>query len=133
MNMKKKIAVIFGGCSQEYEVSLQSAYAVISHMDKTKYTPVLIGITKQGDWFFFHGDIEKIKSDTWHTSMDCVSAVISPNRSNPSLLQCTDCNMEKIYVDAVFPVLHGRNGEDGTIQGIFELCGIPVVGCGILE
>ena len=133
MNNKKKIAVIFGGCSPEYEVSLQSAYAVISHMDKTKYTPVLIGITKQGDWFFYHGDIEKIKSDTWHTSGDCVSAAISPNRSNPSLLQCTNYNIERIDIDAVFPVLHGRNGEDGTIQGMFQLCGIPIVGCGVLS
>lgn len=129
----KTIAVIFGGCSPEYDVSLQSAYAVISYMDKEKYTSVLIGITKQGDWYCFDGDIEKIISDTWHNSIDCVPVAISPNRSEHVLLRYTDSILEKIVIDAAFPVLHGRNGEDGTVQGMFEIAGIPIVGCGILS
>lgn len=132
-NMKKKIAVLFGGCSPEYGVSLQSAYAVINHIDKDKYTPVLIGITKQGDWYCFDGDIEKIPADTWYSSVDCVPVVVSPNRSEHALLKITDNVIEKIHIAAAFPVLHGKNGEDGTVQGMFELAGIPIVGCGVLS
>lgn len=132
-DMKKKIAVIFGGCSPEYGVSLQSAHAVISHIDRDKYTPVLIGITKQGAWYCFDGDIEKIPADTWDTPVDCVPVVVSPNRSEHALLKITDNAIEKIHIAAAFPVLHGKNGEDGTVQGVFELAGIPVVGCGVLS
>lgn len=129
----KKIAVLFGGCSPEYSVSLQSAYAVISHMDREKYTPILIGITKQGAWYYFDGDIAEILSDTWHHSASCVPVAVSPNRSEHVLLKYTDNILEKIPIDAAFPILHGRNGEDGTVQGIFELAGIPIVGCGVLS
>lgn len=133
MKDKMKIAVVFGGSSPEYGVSLQSAYAVISHIDKEKYTPVLIGITKQGDWYCFDGDIEEIRADTWHTPAHCVPVVVSPNRSEHALLKISDNTIEKIHIAAAFPVLHGKNGEDGTVQGIFELTGIPVVGCGVLS
>lgn len=129
---KKRIAVLFGGCSPEYGVSLQSAYAVISHIDSEKYDTVLIGITKQGDWYCYEGDIENIPSDTWYTP-DCIPVMVSPNRSDHALLKYTDGKFEKIHIDAAFPVLHGRNGEDGTIQGTFALAGIPVIGCGILS
>ena len=72
---RKKIAVIFGGCSPEYSVSLQSAYSIISHIDTEKYTPVLIGISQSGDWFLYEGDIEKIVSDTWCGGKDCTPVV----------------------------------------------------------
>lgn len=130
---KKKIAVLFGGCSSEYEVSLQSAYAVIRHMDTQKYTPVLIGITKQGNWYYFSGNPENIPTDTWHTPSDCTPVVVSPNRSEHAILKYQNDSFEKIQIDAAFPVLHGKNGEDGTVQGIFELAGIPVIGCGLLS
>ena len=128
-----KIAVLFGGCSPEYGVSLQSAYAVISHMDQEKYEPILIGITKEGDWYCFDGDIENIPADTWHTQMGCVPVAILPNRSEHAVLKYTENGIEKIHINAAFPVLHGKNGEDGTVQGMFELAGIPVVGCGVLS
>lgn len=131
--MRKKVAVIFGGCSSEYSVSLQSAYGVISNMDKEKYIPVLIGITSDGDWYKFEGNIEKIIADTWFNDKDCTPLAILPNRSEKGLLLLGRDKLEKIHVDAVFPVLHGRNGEDGTLQGMFELAGIPVVGCGALS
>lgn len=131
-DMRKKVAVIFGGCSPEYSVSLQSAYSVISNMDKEKYSPVLIGITSQGDWFYFNGDIEKVTNDTWHNDADCIPAAVSPNRSKHIILKYDDKRTDKISIDAAFPVLHGRNGEDGTVQGVFELAGIPIVGCGVL-
>lgn len=133
MKDKLKIAVIFGGCSPEYDISLQSAHAVIRHMDQTKYTPVLIGITKQGDWYCYNGDIEKIASDTWQACNACTPAAISPDHSAHALLIYTDNKVEKIPIDAAFPVLHGQNGEDGTVQGIFTLAGIPVIGCGVLS
>lgn len=130
---KKTIAVIFGGCSPEYNVSLQSAYAVISHMNKEKYLPVLIGITKQGDWYYFNGNIEEIISDKWYNSATCVPAAVLPNRSEHTLIKYSDHILEKVTIDIAFPVLHGRNGEDGTVQGMFELAGIPIAGCGVLS
>ncbi|MEL7603827.1 MAG: D-alanine--D-serine ligase VanG [Bacillota bacterium] len=126
------MAVLFGGCSPEYRVSLQSAYAVIGHMDTKKYTPVLIGISPEGDWYRFDGDIEKIAADTWRNDADCLPAAISPNRGAHALLVFHKDRVETIPLDAAFPVLHGKNGEDGTVQGLFELAGIPLVGCGTL-
>ena len=131
--MKKlKIAVIFGGCSPEYSVSLESAHAVITHMDRTKYSPVMVGVSPKGNWFHFTGAVEKIKSDTWNNPDDCASALVSPDQDTHALLVQTSGGIEKISLDAAFPVLHGRNGEDGTVQGLFELAGIPLVGCGVL-
>lgn len=127
-----KVAVIFGGCSSEYDISLQSAHAVITHIDMTKFTPILIGISPKGDWFIFHGDINKIADDTWCNHSDCISVAVSPDRTEQSLLVFKNDTITKIHIEAAFPVLHGKNGEDGTVQGVFELAGIPVVGCGIL-
>ncbi len=133
MKEKKNIAILFGGYSPEYGVSLQSAYAVISHMDPGKYNPVLIGITKEGEWYLFEGKKEDIPADTWHSQSCCTPVAVSPNRSEHVLLKYSDNCVVKIPVDAAFPVLHGKNGEDGTVQGVFELAGIPVIGCGILS
>lgn len=132
MTEKKTIAVIFGGCSPEYGVSLQSAHAVISCMDKLQFEPVLIGITRQGDWFHFCGDIDKILADTWQNEEDCVPVAVSPSRSDHALLEFTENTVRKLPIDMAFPVLHGRNGEDGTVQGMFELAGISLAGCGVL-
>ena len=131
MEDKLNIAVIFGGCSPEYSVSLESAYAVISHMDSRRYTPVLVGITPDGEWFHYTGDIRKIAEDTWHSPQDCTPAVVSPSRNAHELL-VMGRGVQRIHLDAAFPILHGRNGEDGTVQGLFELAGIPLVGCGVL-
>lgn len=130
---KLKIAIIFGGCSSEYEISLQSAAAIISHMDKTRYKPILIGITRYGDWYYFKGDIQKIKSDLWYNSSDCIPAIFSPNRSELGIVLFENDKISRIKIDVIFPVLHGKNGEDGTVQGLFELAGIPIVGCGAMS
>ena len=131
--MKKlNIAVIFGGCSPEYSVSLESAYAVIRFLDRERYHLVMVGISEWGDWFYFQGDIEKIKEDLWLNDDDCTPAVFSPNRSKHQLLLLKDTGIETVGIDAAFPVLHGKNGEDGTVQGAIELAGIPLVGCGVL-
>lgn len=130
---RKKIAVLFGGSSPEYGVSLQSAAAVIDHMDKRKYEPAAIGITHTGDWFYYAGGTERIIDDSWSGSGDCVPVTVSLRRGERSLLLMREGCAERLEIDAVFPVLHGRNGEDGTVQGIFELAGIPVAGCGVLS
>lgn len=82
---KKRIAVIFGGCSPEYQISLISAYSVISHMDKSRYTPVMIGISPTGSWYYFDGVLEKIRSDTWCNHEDCTPIAILPDRDSHSL------------------------------------------------
>ncbi len=130
---KLNIAVIFGGVSSEYGISLQSAYAVITNMDQKKYCPVMIGITKEGRWLHFAGDCTKIKEDTWWKDANCVPAMLSPNHDEQAVLRLEEKRTEAISIDAVFPVLHGRNGEDGTLQGLIELAGLPLIGCGTLS
>lgn len=130
--MKQNIIIFFGGCSSEYEVSLESAYSVIKNLDRSKYQPVLVGISKEGNWLYFTGDIEKIKKDTWQNETDCVSALLSPDRNCHKLLLLEKTGIKELTVDAAFPVLHGKNGEDGTLQGLLALSGIPVVGCNVL-
>ena len=133
MHTRKQIAVLFGGCSPEYQVSLQSAYAVISHMDREQYDPLLIGITRQGDWLAYEGSLEHIADDTWHRSPLCRPAAVSPSRSEHAILTWEEGQVRTHPIDAAFPILHGQNGEDGTVQGLFELAGIPLVGCGTLS
>lgn len=130
---RKRIAILFGGCSPEYGVSLQSACSVITHLDREKYEPVLIGISNAGDWFQYVGEIEKIFIDTWCNEEDCIPVVVSPNRTVHGIVTIKNGKIRETHIDAVFPVLHGKNGEDGTVQGMFELAGIPVVGCGVLS
>ena len=135
MKQKKKVAVLFGGCSPEYPVSLQSAHAVITNMDRDLYEPVMIGITKEGEWYRYYGDPDQILADIWVEDKRVLSKVLlSPDRNDHGIIELTDTNNTKDYVktklDAVFPVLHGKNGEDGTVQGLIELAGIPLIGCG---
>lgn len=128
----KKIAVLFGGCSSEYEVSLQSAYSVITNIDRTKYTPVLIGINRKGNWFLFEGKEDTILNDTWHQQKECYEAVISMDKSLHGIIvwkNGREGKAEEIAISAALPMLHGKNGEDGTVQGALELAGIPVIGC----
>lgn len=130
--MKKTIAVIFGGCSPEYPVSLQSAYSVIEHIDREQYEPILLGITRDGAWYRYYGPLSGLADDTWQ-SHDCVRAILSPDRTRRSIVEFTTAGTKETSVDLAFPVLHGQNGEDGTVQGLIALAGIPLVGCGILS
>ncbi len=130
--MKKlKVAVIFGGCSEEYRISLKSAHSIITHLDKRKYDLVMIGITQEGEWFKYDGPVDSIINDTWNEWEHCKSAVLSPDRKRPGLLEFNGNQAIYTPLDVVFPVLHGKFGEDGTIQGLLELAGIPYVGCGV--
>ena len=83
---QKTIAVLFGGCSPEYDVSLASAYSVLCHMDRQKYKPFPVGITPEGDWYAFSGALEKISADQWQNSTDCTPVAFSPSRSDRNLL-----------------------------------------------
>ena len=130
--MKKTVAVIFGGCSPEYPVSLQSAASVIAHIDRDCYEIVLLGITRDGAWYRYYGDPAGLADDTWHTH-DCVPAVLSPDRTKQAVIEFTETGIKQTRIDLAFPVLHGQNGEDGTVQGLIALAGIPLVGCGVLS
>lgn len=132
--MKKKIVVLFGGFSTEYIVSVHSAYTILSHLDGDKYDVIPVGITKHGDWYSYYGDYENVENDTWfEDSANCVPVIVSQNRNTKGILEFRDDGMKWIKIDAAFPMLHGKNGEDGTVQGLFELAGIPLVGCDTLS
>lgn len=130
--MKKKICVIFGGESTEYEVSLRSAYSVITKIDKDKFDIVTVGIRKDGRWFLYDGDYERIPEDKWfNDNLSSVSIMHGCKKSSLAVFK-TDNTYEEMSFDVAFPVLHGRNGEDGTIQGLFEIAGIKYVGVGVI-
>ena len=131
---KKNIAVIFGGCSPEHTVSLASAAAVIRNIDAEKYEVIQLGITEGGEWFRFYGSPDDIEANTWRADRTkCIPAVISPDRDQHGILEFRMSVVRTTRLDAAFPVLHGRNGEDGTVQGLCELAGIPLIGCGTLS
>lgn len=129
---KQNVVIFFGGCSSEYGVSLSSASAVLLNLDRSRYLPVPVGITRDGDWYHYSGPVENLLNDSWQETPYCVPALLSPNRSEHCLLLLRQTGVEKVHVDAALPILHGKNGEDGTLQGLIELAGIPLVGCGIL-
>lgn len=129
---KQTIAIFFGGPSSEYSVSLESAYSVIKNLNTKEYNVIPIGISRNGDWYYFTGDIENIKSDCWLQPKNCIPAVLSPNRNTGKLLLFYPEAVRQLEIDLAFPVMHGRYGEDGTIQGMITLAGIPLVGCGVL-
>ena len=128
--MKKRILLAFGGCSTEYEVSLTSASAVLAAMDRSRYDILLLGISKEGQAFYFTGKEEKIAENTWQEA-DCFPATVSMSRGKPCLWVERGERLEKQDFDILFPVLHGKNGEDGSLQGLCEMAGIPVAGCGM--
>lgn len=129
---KIKTAVIFGGVSSEHDVSVVSATSVLQNIPRDKYEVTMIGITKDGRWLEYTGAIEDIAKMEWENK-PARTAVISPDRSHKGLILTDGKSIEIKEIDVFFPVLHGKNGEDGTIQGLFELSGIPYVGCDILS
>ncbi len=128
----KNLLVIFGGNSSEYEVSLRSSASVLRNINSEKYNVMALGITRDGSWYFYTGSVEDIENGNWCNGDFITPAVISPDKNNGGLLILKDGKYKKINIDVIFPVLHGKNGEDGTIQGLFDLAGIPYVGCGLL-
>lgn len=131
---KKKIAVLFGGNSTEYEVSLQSAYSILEHLNTNKYRIIPIGITRDGDWFHYTGSYINIKNNTWADDSDnLIPVIVSQSPSLKGIIELSGDKRQISKVDFVFPILHGKNGEDGTVQGLFELAGIQVIGCNTLS
>ena len=124
---KTKVAVLFGGQSSEHDVSCISATTVINSIDRDYYDVVLVGITKDGRWIKTDS-VDDITSGRWVDGK--INFILSPDRTHKGFIAIENgtCSVEP--VDVVFPVLHGLYGEDGTVQGILELAGIPYVGCG---
>ncbi len=127
---KTTVAVIFGSRSSEHDVSLVSAANVIANINTDIYDVVIVGITKEGHWLKVN-NIEEITSGTWLNSK--TTAIISPDTTHHGILFIEGTNVTSKYIDVALPVLHGLNGEDGTIQGLFELAHIPYVGCGVVS
>ena len=130
-DQKKTVALLFGGCSPEYEVSLCSAAAVLRGLDPARYDVIPVGITRRGEWFRCACSADDIEAGHW-TERPLIRASLSPDRSVHGLLEWDGDGVRPVRVDVVFPMLHGANGEDGTVQGLCELAGIPYVGCGVL-
>lgn len=130
---RKKIAVLFGGRSPEHEVSRVSAYSVINNLSNEKYEIYRIGITREGRWFLYDGPTDAIPDGNWEQSEQKRPAFLSPDQSAGGIVVCGPDHAEILPIDCVFPVLHGRNGEDGTMQGLLQLSGLPFVGCGTLS
>ncbi|MCR4435323.1 MAG: D-alanine--D-alanine ligase family protein [Clostridiales bacterium] len=149
MSRKKRVAVIFGGQSSEHEVSRRSAESVIKNINRQQYDVLMFGITKDGRWLYYDGPVEKISTGEWQEIAEARIRLLkaSPDNSGASLSKSlpaaagtyakdiftsAGAGGEDHTIDVVFPVMHGCNAEDGTIQGFFELAGIPYVGPGVL-
>lgn len=125
----KTVLVLFGGCSSEHDVSVVSAASVLQNIPSDRYNVIKMGITKTGDWYLYEGPIALLPEDKWLESGKICRAFVSPDRSVHGIVVLRGTSAETIPVDVVFPVLHGKNGEDGTVQGLLQLAGIPFVGC----
>lgn len=126
MENKLTLGVIFGGVSSEHDISCISAKGIVSNLDYDKYNVLLIGIAKDGRWYLYNDSIDLLPEDKWIFSKSLVPAFISPDTSVHGIITSKG---EIIKLDVVFPVLHGKNGEDGTVQGLLQLAQIPFVGC----
>lgn len=126
---KLRVALIFGGRSGEHEVSLMSARSVLSVLDPAKYEVTQIGITHNGQWLAGEDVIGKFESGK---TAGLEPAVMSPDPSESGIYVLRDKKLEKLSdIDVFFPMLHGTFGEDGTIQGLFELANVAYVGAGV--
>src|SRR5262249_6670666 len=120
-----RLGILFGGCSEEHPISVKSAQEVARHLDIAKYEPFYIGITPSGAWKLCDSP-----DGEWDNGRGR-PAVLSPDRGVHGLLVLEPGRYETISLDLVLPVLHGRLGEDGAMQGLLELSGIPYAGCDI--
>ncbi len=138
MSQKITVCILFGGQSSEHEVSRISATSVIENIDKEKYDIVMIGITKDGSWLLYQGDVDKIATGEWEGSYSD-KAIISPDALISGIVKMREDSdsfelmATRARIDVVFPVLHGLYGEDGTIQGLLELAKVPYVGAGVIS
>ena len=126
---KQNLLILFGGQSSEHDISCMSAQNIIKNVDTDRYEVYLTGITKEGHWVLAD-HIDQIADGSWVNSE--TAAILSPDATKKCLYLLKDGSFSEVRIDVIFPVLHGLYGEDGTVQGIFELAGIPYVGCGVL-
>jgi len=129
---KKTVVVLFGGVSSEHEVSLVSAGSVINNIPKDKYEVMPVGITREGNWYYYFGDLGNLADSSWEQDKNnLIPCFISVFQSQGALGLIKQRQLGYVGIDCVFPVLHGKNGEDGTVQGMLQLADIPCVGCGM--
>ena len=132
MDKKISVAVFFGGVSGEHEVSLVSGSSIIQELKKNdKYNVIEIGIGKSGKWFLGDQVLETLKTGKEPETNESVFFSLDPAETGLVVIKNRENKKEGIKVDVIFPVLHGTNGEDGTIQGLFKLSNIPYVGCNV--
>ena len=125
------LLVLFGGVSPEHAVSLRSAEFILNNIDREKYNVYPVGITRDGAWKYYPcEDFSHLPADAWMEQEGVCDAVLSPARGQ-GLLLMKDGGLEQIPIHCCFPVLHGENGEDGSIQGLMQVAGIPCVGPGV--
>ncbi len=124
-----RLAIIFGGRSVEHGISLNSAVSVLNAIDKSKYEIILIGITREGRWLLYDGPEDMIPTGEWQNYAE-LKLLSDPGKYDIRILSSN--RTLKDLADVVFPVLHGPGGEDGSIQGLLEVVGIPYVGCKVL-
>ena len=134
-NSKLRVALFFGGVSSEHDVSCVSASAWLRALGQSpcaeQYEVFPVGITKTGRWLACHPTPEAMADGSWEQG-DCTPCVLSPDRKDHGIWLLKDGRAELVHIDICAPVMHGKNGEDGTIQGLFEMMGVPYVGCGVL-
>jgi len=138
--MKTRIGIVFGGRSGEHEISIRSARSVIEQIDKEKYTVVPVFITPDGYWMGPNASLKRLPESTANLIADAVSSMVDhgialvnqPTRNGFATIDGAGAINGLLEIDVLFPVLHGTFGEDGTIQGMFEMVGLPYVGCGVL-
>ena len=129
MKDKKNLLILFGGVSSEHEVSRVSASSILTHINGEKYEIYTVGITKEGNWFLTSSPAVRIGDGSWEQDPTNRHVALSLDRSCRGLVVMEDDgSVKKIPIDVVFPVLHGRNGEDGRMQGLLQIAGIPFVG-----
>ena len=127
------VVLLFGGMSSEHEVSRVSVGNFVNNIARSKYEVLTVGITKEGRWLYTEATAAQMADGSWEELPGNMPCVISPDRADHGMILFTpDGRVEKMQVDVVIPVLHGLWGEDGTVQGLLELAGIPYVGCGVL-
>ena len=130
---KMCVVLLFGGMSSEHEVSRVSVGNFVNNIDREKYEVLTVGITKEGRWLYTEATAAQMADGSWEELAGNMACVISPDRADHGMILFTpEGHVEKVHVDVVIPVLHGLWGEDGTVQGLLELAGIPYVGCGVL-
>ena len=127
---KKSVALLFGGASTEHVISCKSVMTFINNIPRDEYDVSLVGITMDGAWYLYEGDTALIPNDQWIDSPDKKEIFFSFGDCK-GMFTIENGVKTPVKADVFLPVLHGQNGEDGTIQGLFEMLGVPYVGCGV--